>query len=381
MVLAAQFRNLSNEENLIEDKTEYQLGAVADYSTLATKQITLSETKKVLVRCTVEAFAQSGKTISGNVRILLASQPLSVTGQIGVNSATNTYYLEAFLELAAGTHTFNFQISVDACTAGGVVYCHLSFYDVYIGVFDITDADISNGESGDITCTAGVETTIISKTFTTPTAKNLPLGIGKKINCVILVAGTCTTAAATAVDLMKNVGESSTANRLNWRVYLGGVQKDWNERRDDYPTTNPTYAEGAYGRCSQVLEPNTEYTVDIKVYNGYAADKTGRCYISIIYGPWILSDVVSFEPLTLDVAEGSTIYVTVEPLSRNTNTTVSIGKKRAASFGDATDYYYTNTGTGIKGVSYTFELTNSQDCVLVAYGMGGCITLVGVDLR
>jgi hypothetical protein len=71
----------------------------------------------------------------------------------------------------------------------------------------------------------------------------------------------------------------------------------------------------------------------------------------------------------------------LEPLMSNPTKNLKLGKKRAVSFGDSTDYYSTGSGTNILSWNYTFEIVEVDDCVLVVEGYGGCIAVVGVDLR
>ena len=57
------------------------------------------------------------------------------------------------------------------------------------------------------------------------------------------------------------------------------------------------------------------------------------------------------------------------------------GKKRAVSFGDATDYYSTGSGTSLLSFSYTLDVVSVSDVNLYLTGLGGCVSYVGVDTR
>jgi hypothetical protein len=105
-----------------------------------------------------------------------------------------------------------------------------------------------------------------------------------------------------------------------------------------------------------------------------------KASIIIIVSPWILG-YSEGEVFNLNFPQGSTLYVVTEPLWNDVTKTVKIGKKRARTFGDSTDYYYTASGTGILNGSYTFESVPVSNCVLVVSGFGGCISIIAVDVR
>lgn len=102
--------------------------------------------------------------------------------------------------------------------------------------------------------------------------------------------------------------------------------------------------------------------------------------IYYVASPWLLSNT-DYEPFAFSFPQGSTLYVTLEPLIDNTTFALKIGKKRAVSFGDSTDYYYASTGTGILSSYYTFETVEVGGCVLQTSGYGGCVSIIAVDVR
>ncbi len=73
--------------------------------------------------------------------------------------------------------------------------------------------------------------------------------------------------------------------------------------------------------------------------------------------------------------------MTLEPLDKDPTKNSKIGKVRAVSYGDATDFYSTASGTGILSHTYTFEIVAVSDVSVFVNGFGGCISLVGVDER
>jgi hypothetical protein len=182
---------------------------------------------------------------------------------------------------------------------------------------------------------------------------------------------------------IKNVGEGNESWNYNWRIYLNDAQKNWTERRNDW---GESYNEdcqdsGAYGRCAIALDPNTQYNLKITAYNYCGVQGTGRAVVEVMICPWFLADV-DYEPVSLDFPQGSTLYVTVEPLHDNTATKyVRVGKTRFKSFGDSTDYYGSLSGTGILNFDYTFEIVEVVNSILHVKGFGGCVSIIGVDAR
>jgi hypothetical protein len=83
----------------------------------------------------------------------------------------------------------------------------------------------------------------------------------------------------------------------------------------------------------------------------------------------------------MDFPQGSTLYLMLEPLNLNPTKTVGVGKKRAVSFGDATDYYSVGSGTGLLSFDYTFEVVSLSDVNLYLSGLGACVGYIGVDTR
>jgi len=55
--------------------------------------------------------------------------------------------------------------------------------------------------------------------------------------------------------------------------------------------------------------------------------------------------------------------------------------RSAVSYGDTTDFYSTASGIGILSHSYTFETVSVTDVTIVVNGLGGCISMVGLDER
>ena len=108
--------------------------------------------------------------------------------------------------------------------------------------------------------------------------------------------------------------------------------------------------------------------------------KTVYAYMTVIMSPWVIGDK-DVKPVSMDFPQGSTLYVMLEPLGLNPTKNVKIGKVRAYSIGDSTDFYLTSSGTNILQHNYTFEEVKSAKVELLVNGLGGCIRSIGVDFR
>jgi hypothetical protein len=170
----------------------------------------------------------------------------------------------------------------------------------------------------------------------------------------------------------ENIGDSLT-NGVSLAV--DGAQINFDVRNQDTGS-----GEGAYAEYFIALSVGAAHTFTITKDN---ANTT--VYISIVACPWLMYDALH-QPVTLDIPQGSTLYLMLEPLDGLADPTkyAYIGKVRAFSFGDATDYYYSLSGTGIQMPTYTFEIVDGQTSLLYVKGSlhtGACISHIAVDLR
>jgi len=157
-------------------------------------------------------------------------------------------------------------------------------------------------------------------------------------------------------------------------VSVDAVAQSWQFKRETQDAGDDCNCYGsAFGKINVVVTAGSSHAITI-------AGGAGTHYISVVFTPWVLA-TASFEPLSLDVPQGSTIYITEEPLFTNPTKTVKIGKVRVVSFGDSTNYYYTNSGVDILASNYTFETVEIDECILTVSGYGGCISIIGVDVR
>lgn len=340
MVLAEQVRQLQNESSLIDDDTTYNMGGggwgtLKDYGNI------------VLTALTLIVWRAEFPT-QGRYRIKIGSY--YVWGRY-VNSSAECGYRMGLAYVAAGTH----GVVVES-KGGDVRY------------FKLGKAKFSD-EVGENLATYASQ---ISKTVASRTTCVGPL----KNSAFIVVCWAKTTGAQTNFE---NPGDSLT-NGVSLAV--DGTQITWTERNQD--TGSDETASATY-YC--VLSVGSAHTFEITKDN--AATQVD---ISVYACPWLLTGT-SHEPVTLDCSQGSTLYVMLEPLTGDITKLVAVGKKRAVSFGDATDYYSKSTGTGLLSFSYTFESVAPENTPLFVngflasdpdlspYGGCGCIGFIGVDLR
>ena len=369
MLFSEQVREIGDEEVLEDDLTEYKSPAesACDWTTYKSATISLSKEKIVFVKMKFEMY--NGR---GAGRVLLDNAPIISTGYI--DSATVTRH--TYLLLPPGSHMFRFQLSV----FGGSTGYRAKIQHCYIAALNFADRIGYRDYSGEINVDANSTATIITRTFETPKARKLAVGTIKKCVCWVIFYGESPDLRRSKVR--HGFEESILADFLNWKIYLNDVQQDWAERNDDCgpDTSHETYGEGAYGYFATLLDSNAQYTIKIKVYNGYGSAKNARSHITIIICPWFIHHD-EYEPIVLDFPQGSTLYVVLEPLHEKPIKKIKIGKRRFVSFGDSTDFYSVASGTDILAHNYTFEFVEVSRSVLLISGYGGCVSILGVDVR
>jgi hypothetical protein len=377
MLLSEMVRKIQNETNLAADTTYAGDSAAHDWTTRKTLTVNLSSAQNVLVAFTAKLVnsGSSNYSISGGVRCLLDGTPIFGSGMISLTltaGQTVTYPFFLIVNLS-GSHTFTFQTSIAYVSVTATLYCQVG--DVYVGTVDFADSTFLNS-SASLAIANATTGTVINTNVTVPSARKTCVGTIKKFNVTVLALMWIDDKS---ISYVKNPGEAD-ASGVNWKILLNDTQVSWTDRRDDYQTNNPTYCEGAYGLYSFQANPAASLNIKINCYNNSGASQTVKACIIIIVSPWILG-YSEGEVFNLNFPQGSTLYVVMEPLWNDVTKTVKIGKKRARTFGDSTDYYYTASGTGILNGSHTFESVNVANCVLLVSGYGGCISIIAVDVR
>lgn len=186
---------------------------------------------------------------------------------------------------------------------------------------------------------------------------------------------------ASAVTNLENVGETFT-NGVSLQV--AGAQVSWGTNRFSDATATPFI--GAYGVYAQQVPVGASYPVTIAKRNAATVVN-----VSVFTCPWILpfsinvydgSTVYAAFPVApLTFVQGSTLYVNFEPLFLDPFKYFFVGKKRVVSFGDAADYYYYPSGTGVLACAFTYDIPKVELTSVSMYGWGGCINQIGVDAK
>lgn len=108
-------------------------------------------------------------------------------------------------------------------------------------------------------------------------------------------------------------------------------------------------------------------------------------YYVVVACPWLLPSGET-EILDVDVPMGSTIYITAVDLALNgISKTIALGRRMripTSTGSTLTPYIWSTSGTSyVVSGSYTFEFFQPKDLPLVAFGLGGAIAYIGVDVR
>jgi len=366
MLLSEQLRSLQDEEVLIANPNSYTTTSGPDWATLRTENITLTAEKIVYVRFK-GAFQAGDSAFIANARVTRDGVVVMVAGEINNGESVERTIL---MILNAGSYAFAFQ----ACILGSAGTVKID--SIRIGTCNFPDKQQYNWDSGNISCPNGVTTTVLEQQFTLPSTRKLVAGTLKQCSYFV----TFYIIGGKRKSRPKNVGESNESGFFNWRVYLDGTEKGWNERNDDWggSDTNPDYGRGAHGRVYGVLNASSTHTLKIDVYNWYGATYDCRIYVKIIECPWMLV-IVDSNVLDLDFPQGTTLYVMLEPLDSNPIKFAKIGKDRIVDY--SANYYDSVSGQGIITLSYTFEIVDVPGAMLVVSGHGTCISYLAVDIR
>lgn len=367
MLFSEMVRHVSDEEVLATDAGGSWAG-LHDWTTRVTKNINLSKDEILYITYKGHTYGNTG---DGNVRCLIDDVPIQSTGRAQEDWIVREMYVYG----TSGAHAIKFQTARWA----GSNEVHLG--SVKIAALNFSDKDKAVYDSGSVAAGDGAQTTILSEqTVPASTARKLAVGTIKQYTALIVCY-------LTGVDyrnsIPRNPADGNEAGRLSWKIFIDGVQKDWTESRHDYEAGeggNITFGEGAYGLLVIPVDAGSTWKLKIDVYNDTGGARDCRAYVQVLLCPWIIPNEV-YQPIDLDFSQGSTFYITLEPLEDDPTKTVKIGRVRFVSHGDSTDYYSTASGTGILSHNYTFETVEVKESELWVGGFGGCISILAVDER
>jgi hypothetical protein len=215
-------------------------------------------------------------------------------------------------------------------------------------------------------------------TFTAPSKRTTVLGEMQQ-NPIMMVHQSVN--GDTNDVVLKNTGEADDPNKINVRLYVNTVQRDWAHR---WQPDQPMIAGGDYE--SQVTA-GASCTVRFAYKNTYAVDKT--CYtmhsINTCFWFGLASDEITvyIRVLANTITAGSTITVKLVPFysdQKSPTRSISIGHLFA---GMSSDWAYcSKTGTGVLVASANLESANPEGCGVCLTSAGGTIIqMIGVDVR
>lgn len=340
-LLTEQVRLQASEQQLLNNTTSYTIpqttfGTVHDYG-----NIVLAADSLVIFRVTFHS--PGGGTNWVWIRIKVGSKYLYGAK---ANDGDGTIAVGAACYVAAGTYDVLIEGVCNGATGGAVT-------SLKAGTVQFLDQVASALQ----TYASSIPLTVLNRTTC----------VGPLSQCTFAVQVQAQTASA--VTNFENVGDSLT-NGVSIKV--DGAQYNWSERWQDVDSPGCGSAKLFCG----ALSVGSSHTIAISKKNAATT-----VYITIIACPWILPDPNTLStPMTLNFSQGSTFYLTLEPMFADPTKFVGVGQPRAISFGSTTDYYNSTSATEIISYSYVFDVVDTSwnfDC----YGMGGCISIIGVDAR
>ncbi|MEM4005928.1 MAG: hypothetical protein QXM43_09920, partial [Desulfurococcaceae archaeon] len=346
-------------------------------TTLTRKTINLSEPKTVIIvfEGLLRNYTSYSRPLGGNLRCLLNSVPIAAFGyreiSVGANTAVSLGYTHALLKLSPGSYDFVFQGSLVYNPISGETH-GVQIRNIYIGAIEFEDLN-SFPQQSILEVPNNSTATVLSFMINAPNGRRTTIGEIKK--AILYLIGTFSCEGYSG-NKLKNPGESDESC-LNWKLYVNDVQVPWTLKVDDYQTRNQSYGEGAYGRYDAPVDLGSQINVRVDVTNLSGANRIVSAHVSALCSPWLLPTNEA-AVLDLSLPQGSTLYVTAEPLLGDPTKMIRIGKRRAA-FGSYD--FYMASGTGILTASYTFDYIPPEKIELSTSGFGGCISVIGVDVR
>lgn len=330
-ILSEQERLINNEVVLINDTNQHN--TPASWGTVVDEgNITLAAESLVVIR--LQLYSNASTTYA---RVKIGGVPV-----LNVQSGA-AYYVPfgTLISLAAGTY----DVLIEGLNSNGAV----NYIQVGTVSFnDVAQRDLAAYSSG------------ITKTVA---ARNTPAGVIVQATFFAHVLAY----TASAATHLENIGDNLT-NGVS--ILVDGAQVNWSETTIE----DPAY----HGICGNIALPystGTSHTITISKRNSNTVVE-----ISVIACPWILSSQ-NYSPFTLTFPQGSTVYAILNPLYEDTSKFVGVGKSRGVSFGAATDYYNSTSGTGLISYSFCVDVPDYTQVSLFVSGLGGCIEVVSVDLR
>jgi len=347
MLLSECERDWSNEATLIEDRTVYTRSNAAWGTLHSYGNINLASAGIVVI-----AFKARSDRARAKVRVSIAAEYVIGSGtlEVGGTEVYTEYYCICYVDSGAKAVLVE-SCSVDTTTGLPNVFVK----DFILGTVDLNDVDAEILYSG----------TAI-KTMNVATRSSFYGSISKVVLGINVMAYTTGPAQAS----MENIGEALT-NGV--QVLVDGNQVDWHYRNQD----NQTPYGAAQGIAHVTVTAGANHTVQITRDNANTV-----LWVSIVASPWLLGGDISEAhcPITMSFPQGSTLYVIIQPMSGLQNIGVGFGMKLACTHDDD-DFFSHTVDTGCQTLSYTIDAQTISTMKFTAYGVTGCISYIGVDIR
>jgi hypothetical protein len=333
-------RSITAEKNLINDPATYSitnqtsLVTVKDYG-----NITLAEAGLVIFKYVLRQETTALTKVYSRLEI----GGIPIQGDRISNNANSEEIIGGLCWLAAGTY----NVTIKGCTSSTNT---LKIREFQIGFVKFNDS-VGHALAA---YSSGIALTVPART--TPAGT-----LNQAVFAVMAEAYT-----SGDVTNFEDAGETLT-NGVG--ITVDGVRVNWSQKQQDVESK-----QAAHGKCFYPCSVGSSHTIAIVKENAGTVVN-----ISICACPWLLGGPVH-NPVTLSFSQGSTLYVAFEPLFVDESKFAGVGKMRAVSHATTTDYYDSTTGTGIIAYSYVFE-TVDQSIGFACSGLGGCIGIVGADLR
>lgn len=380
-LFAEQERLYADELSLSSDSTEYEEHA-ATHDWTARKTVTFTTTKDLILCVKANFWSVVGASVAkGAMRITIDDKPIWASGGKSLPAGATSNFLtpDIFVYLASGAHHLDFDTAV--WVLGSIQKFGINSHNV--GLLNFNDKLGSITDSGSVANGAGVLTTILNVNVTVPAARKLPIGDLAHYSALIDIVAVDSHTSPTRRTKMLQIGESNVAAHNNCHLFINDVEVNWTDHLDDdedADASNAGYGLGAKGiYIVGDVDPGQTFNVKVKSYCD--GDSHTEVFGQVLLCPW-LSPQVDYSPVTLKFGQGSTFYAVLEPLNIDTSKSGKLGKTRFHSFGDATDFYDVESGTGILIQSYSFEVVDVESCTwIVSCTSIICISYLGVDLR
>ncbi len=341
MFFSEHLRSLQDEKALINDATFYGTSSTTWTTVKDYGNVTLSKAGILILKYQIKN------------NVTFSNHRISVGGIYAIGcprSGTGTFDMLTMLALNAGTYNITAQA---VNYSGGPDTTGIQ--NMRVGFVSFPDLTVNN------LAVYSSQVTLI------PPARRSFWGSVARVVLYIAVFA-YTPGAQTNFE---NIGDNLT-NGVS--LLVNGNQVNWSERIHDN-LASPYGAGSAWYRfATRGAGTDHGFTVNKRNVNTVVN-------ISIILCPWILGDDSGNRILDLDFPQGSTLYISLEPLTADVTKYIKIGKPRWLSFGEATDYFSTASGTGILNHYYTFEQVRPSDCQCLLYGSGGCVARIALDVR